>query len=233
MASIVIDPLPPDTYSPDDIVEMMIFITVVVIIIVLIFLFIRRHLLKSNGPSSSSSSPSSELKYDVFLSFSGKDTRRGFTKNLQKALLKKGIDAYMDDQLQTGIDINDQLLKTIEQSRFAIVVFSKNYASSKWCLNELLHIFRCKHVEDVRRIFPVFYDVEPHVVRHQLRPYGEGLKKSAKFLIDKKIVNEWKKRLFEAANLSGWDVRTYRFYISLLNLSIHGQLELKVSNKFS
>ena len=92
------------------------------------------------SPSSSSSS-THMWKYDVFLSFRGEDTRNNFTDHLYAALNQKGIYTFRDDQkLERGKLITPVLLKAIEDSLFAIVVLSKNYASSTWCLDELAKI---------------------------------------------------------------------------------------------
>ena len=81
-------------------------------------------------PSFSSSSKP-QWKYEVFLSFKGKDTRRSFTDHLYDALKKKGILTFRDDEkLESGKSISEELLKAIEESRFAIIIFSENYASS-------------------------------------------------------------------------------------------------------
>ncbi len=40
-----------------------------------------------------------------------------------------------------------------------IVVFSKGYASSHWCLNELVHILHCKNTKG-HIVLPIFYDVK-------------------------------------------------------------------------
>ncbi|KAM7466182.1 hypothetical protein LguiB_013744 [Lonicera macranthoides] len=77
--------------------------------------------------------------YDVFLSFRGEDTRRNFTDHLYDALTRAGIHTFRDDdQLPRGKHIPFQLMKAIEESRISIIIFSKNYASSRWCLNELV-----------------------------------------------------------------------------------------------
>ena len=92
------------------------------------------------SPSSSSSS-THMWKYDVFLSFRGEDTRNNFTDHLYAALNQKGICTFRDDEkLERGKLITPVLLKAIEDSLFAIVVLSKNYASSTWCLDELAKI---------------------------------------------------------------------------------------------
>jgi hypothetical protein len=78
------------------------------------------------SPSSSSSSFTSDFSFDVFISFRGTDTRFGFTGNLYKALSDKGIRTFIDDkELQIGDEITPSLLKSIEDSRIAIIVFSK------------------------------------------------------------------------------------------------------------
>ncbi|KAM3729422.1 hypothetical protein ACB098_12G010400 [Castanea mollissima] len=94
--------------------------------------------------SSPSSSSTSQWKYEVFISFRGVDTRRGFTDHLYAALRQKGILSFRDDEeLERGKPISPELLKAIEESRLAIVIFSKNYTFSTWCLDELAKIVRC------------------------------------------------------------------------------------------
>ena len=75
------------------------------------------------------SSPTSSY-YDVFLSFSGKDTRKNFTDHLYTALKQKGIIIFRDDErLERGKYISQELLKAIEETKFAIIILSTNYAS--------------------------------------------------------------------------------------------------------
>ncbi|XP_021803716.1 toll/interleukin-1 receptor-like protein, partial [Prunus avium] len=107
-------------------------------------------------PSSASSTPKI-LTHDVFLSFRGEDTRQSFTSHLYHALIEKGIDTFMDDEkLKRGKPIGPELMKAIEESRFAVVILSRDYASSTWCLDELAHIVDCKKEKELQ-IFPVFY----------------------------------------------------------------------------
>ncbi|XP_065619469.1 TMV resistance protein N-like [Quercus suber] len=83
--------------------------------------------------SSSFSSSTPSWKYDVFLSFRGKETRNTFTDHLYDALKKKGIITFRDEEkLETGKSISSELFKAIEDSRIALVILSKNYASSTW-----------------------------------------------------------------------------------------------------
>ncbi|XP_061341418.1 disease resistance protein Roq1-like [Gastrolobium bilobum] len=151
------------------------------------------------------SSFSYRWKYDVFLSFRGEDTRHGFTGHLYKTLHDSGTHTFIDDEeLQRGEEITPSLLKAIEESRIAITVFSKNYASSSFCLEELVHILHCIK-EKGRLVLPVFYDVEPSHVRHQLDSYDEALSTHEKrFKDDMEKVRKWRVALCQAADLSGF-----------------------------
>ncbi|KAJ0461530.1 putative TIR domain, P-loop containing nucleoside triphosphate hydrolase [Helianthus annuus] len=155
--------------------------------------------------SSSSSIHNKSYLYDVFLSFSGEDTRKTFVDHLFAALDQHGIRTFKDDErLEKGKKINFELLQSIEDSRLYIIVFSKHYASSSWCLNELLKIMEC-HNKGERFAFPVFYDVDPSEVRKQTGPVGEAL--AVHMNKNKSEVGKWREALKKASNLSGWDVR--------------------------
>ncbi|KAK9069826.1 hypothetical protein SSX86_010222 [Deinandra increscens subsp. villosa] len=152
--------------------------------------------------SSSTSFIEKSYQYDVFLSFSGEDTRKNFVDHLYDALQKQGIHTFKDDErLKKGKSINGQLLKSIEDSKFFIIVFSKKYASSSWCLNELVKIMECQK-SNKQIAYPVFYDVDPSEVRKQRGQVGKALA-----IHTNKETGKWREALTEAANLSGWDLR--------------------------
>ncbi|KAI9377507.1 hypothetical protein POPTR_019G070522v4 [Populus trichocarpa] len=54
---------------------------------------------------ASSSAVSHVCKYDVFLSFRGKDTRNNFTSHLYDALCRKQIKTFIDNDLERGEEI--------------------------------------------------------------------------------------------------------------------------------
>jgi len=158
-----------------------------------------------------SSSFSFGVTYDVFLSFRGLDTRYGFIGNLYRALCDGGVRTFIDDrELHGGDRITQSLDKAIEESMIFIPVFSINYASSSFCLDELVHIIHCYKTKGCL-VLPVFYDVEPSNVRHQTLSYGEAIAKhEKKFENNKEKYNDnmerlrkWKMALNQAANLSG------------------------------
>ncbi|PWA81178.1 NB-ARC domains-containing protein [Artemisia annua] len=120
---------------------------------------------------------------------------------------QKGIHAFRDDrELPKGEEISPHLYKAIEESRFLIVIFSKNYASSTWCLRELVKILECKQIKDPKHeVRIIFYDAKPDVVRRQKRSYAKAF---VKHDVSNRIeVDEWREALFNAANLSGWDLQ--------------------------
>ena len=156
--------------------------------------------------SSSASSLTPQWKYDVFLSFRGEDTRNNFTDHLYAALQRKGIFTFRDEEeLERGESISLALLKAIEESRFAIIIFSKNYASSSWCLDELVKIVRCREEKGLT-ILPIFYDVDPSEVRNQTETFGQAFNKH-KDKENIKKVETWRDALKEVADLSGWHLQ--------------------------
>ena len=149
---------------------------------------------------ASSSSFNHRCRYDVFLSFRGEDTRNGFTSNLNGILRHNGFNTFMDDDLPRGEEISIELLEAIESSRVSIIVFSQNYASSTWCLDELIKILECK--KNGQSVLLVFYKVDPSDVHNQTGKFGEALAKHEDKLKDKMKVQRYRMALSEAGNLS-------------------------------
>jgi hypothetical protein len=160
-------------------------------------------------PESSRSRP--EGAYDVFLSFRGKDTRKTFTDHLYATLVQAEIHTFRDyddrddDELPRGEEISDHVLRAIQESKISIVVFSKGYASSGWCLNELVEILKCKRKKTSQIVLPIFYDIDPSDVRKQTGSFAEAFVKHEE-CFEEKLVKEWRKALEEAGNLSGWNL---------------------------
>ena len=148
---------------------------------------------------------SSTRRWDcnVFLSFRGEDTRNGFTGYLYCALCDNGFKTFIDDNLQRGEQISEELLKAIKSSRISIIIFSQNYAFSAWCLDELVEILNCK--QNGQLVQPVFYKVDPSEVRNQKGNFKVALDKHEnKFKNDMEKVQRWRTALNGAASLSGW-----------------------------
>ncbi|KAF3956265.1 hypothetical protein CMV_018596 [Castanea mollissima] len=177
-----------------------------------------------------SSSFTQRCRYDVFLSFRGEDTRNGFTSNLNGILRHNGINTFMDDELQRGNRISTEILEAIESSKISIIVFSKNYATSTWCLDELVKILECKKNGQV--VFPVFYKVDPSKVRSQKGKFGEVLAKHEEnFKYDTNKVQRWRAALNEASNLSGWHYKNDRPQFRLIQEIFEEISKSEVSKK--
>ncbi|XP_010558913.1 PREDICTED: TMV resistance protein N-like [Tarenaya hassleriana] len=143
--------------------------------------------------------------FDVFISFRGEDTRRSFTSHLSSALFKKGVNVFHDDRIERGDEISEVLREAIAGSKVSLVVFSENYASSRWCLEELVEILQCKKTMD-QLVIPIFYDVDPSQVRWQKQSFAVAFERhKEKYKDNTEKVNQWRSALHEAANLSGHD----------------------------
>ncbi|XP_060193594.1 TMV resistance protein N-like isoform X2 [Lycium barbarum] len=172
---------------------------------------------EDNNVSSSSSSPppqttdivetSQQWRYDVFLSFRGEDTRKSFVDHLYTTLHDKGIHVFRDDiELRRGKSITPELSNAIEKSRFAVVIFSKSYADSSWCVEELTKIVECK--KRGQTLIPVFYSVDPSIVRKQTESYEEAfVKHEENFKGETEKIQRWRDALKEAASISGYDIQ--------------------------
>ncbi|XP_019446055.1 PREDICTED: disease resistance protein TAO1-like isoform X1 [Lupinus angustifolius] len=143
-------------------------------------------------------------KYDVFISFRGKDTRDNFVSHLLSSLERqKRTHVFIDYKLQLGSEISEELFKAIEDSEISIIVFSENYVSSRWCLDELVKIMECKK-ENGHDVIPVFYHVLPSQVRNQRGSYKIAFQKHAgKPENNTAMLAKWREAMVEAANLSG------------------------------
>ncbi|KAG5255296.1 disease resistance protein [Salix suchowensis] len=155
----------------------------------------------SSSSSSSSSRSTSSInlpkKHHVFLSFRGEDTRVGFTSHLHAALERKNILTFIDNDLRRGEEISPSLVEAIEDSMLSVIIFSQNYASSKWCLDELLKILESRKVRGQIAI-PVFYEWSFGDVFAQL------VKRKALKMEEEQCLRA---ALNEAANISGHDSR--------------------------
>ncbi|CAL5329900.1 unnamed protein product [Camellia sinensis] len=167
----------------------------------------------ASSSSSSSSSSISLRASHAFLSFRGKGLCKTFIDHIHTALSQSGIHTFRDDdEIERGQDIDPELRKAIEQSRVSIIMFSKGYASSKWCLDELVKIVECNKTSG-QVVLPMFYDVDPSQVRNQTRTFGkafdsheeesETAESDGRRKEKMEMVKRWRKAFIEVANLGG------------------------------
>ncbi|XP_056176844.1 disease resistance protein RUN1-like [Syzygium oleosum] len=133
--------------------------------------------------ASASSTSVIENNYHVFLSFRGPDTRDGFIDHLSSRLEAVGLRfdpnfTFKDDEkIKYGDPIAATLISAIKHSKVSIPVISPSYASSEWCLLELIHIMKCKETRG-QKVLPVLYKVKPYEVRHLKGKFGEAFESS-------------------------------------------------------
>ncbi|KAL8262687.1 hypothetical protein R6Q59_024036 [Mikania micrantha] len=198
-------------------------------------------------PSSSSSTHDHDhdqhrtYEYDVFLSFRGADTRYAFTDHLYHALLDAGIKTFLDDEeIETGEPLKPELEGAIKSSRASIIILSENYASSTWCLDELVLILHQKnHCNQI--VIPIFYHVEPTDVRKQLNSFEEAMAKHKQKMDSEtneekrsqlaRKMESWKRALTEIADLKGKDVKKRKEteFIKEVVDDIHRRLRVPLS----
>ncbi|XP_061354720.1 disease resistance protein RPV1-like [Gastrolobium bilobum] len=167
--------------------------------------------------SSSSCDAAAPLKkQDVFISFRGEDTRNNFTSHLHAAFYQNKIQTFIDYRIPKGDEISPSIFKAIRESNVSVVVLSKDYASSTWCLRELVKILEYKKLGG-HFVIPVFYKVDPSHVRKQTGTYKKAFEKyerDVKHNMTKLL--KWKAALTEVANLVGWESRNYRTEYELI-----------------
>ncbi|KAH9726268.1 ADP-ribosyl cyclase/cyclic ADP-ribose hydrolase [Citrus sinensis] len=109
------------------------------------------------------------------------------------------------------------LVNAIEASDISVIVFSEGYASSRWCLDELVKILECKK-EYAQIVIPVFYRVDPSDARNQIGHFGISFSKlEERFKENTEKLRTWRKALKEAVSLSGFHSLNIRRESELIN----------------
>ncbi|CAI0627860.1 unnamed protein product [Linum tenue] len=141
---------------------------------------------------------------DVFLNFRGPDVRHTFSDHLYHALVRRGIKAFRDDRdLPRGVNVTEAIPRAIEESRLSVVVLSRGYASSEYCLDELVKIM-LNMKERGHRPFPVFYNLSPDDVAD----HRSSASHKRRYSYER--VEGWSHALTSIAQISGWVLSTDR-----------------------
>ncbi|CAN6840162.1 unnamed protein product [Brassica oleracea] len=151
---------------------------------------------------ASSSSLSRSWLYHVFLSFRGEDVRKGFLSHVLKELKSKGIIPFVDNEIKRGESVGPVLVGAIRQSRVAVVLLSRNYASSSWCLDELVEIMKCRE-ECQQTVMTIFYEVDPSDVRKQTGDFGKAFDETCVGKTEE-VKQAWRQALKDVAGIAGY-----------------------------
>lgn len=149
----------------------------------------------------------------MFLSFRGPDTRTRFTDILFHSLTGAGICIFQDnEELRVRERIDGSLQQAINYSRIYILVFSRTYASSQWCLHELVQIVaNTFKLEGNKEILPIFFNVEPDDIKLKTPLYRDVILNLER---KKKLSNEQadacREALVEVDAIKGWEGKKYK-----------------------
>jgi len=124
-------------------------------------------------------------------------------------MIRAGIRVFKDnEELHVGEEIGGELLRAISNSKIYIPIFSKNYASSKWCLRELAHMVEHrKRGEKV--ILLIFYEMDASDLKLRTGSHGKALENHEK-QSGKIVAKQWEEALKEVAGIKGLNLKDHR-----------------------
>lgn len=108
---------------------------------------------------------------------------------------------FDDQKMMRSHTIGSSLTQGIRESRISIVILSKNYAASSWCLDELVEILKCKD-EIGQIVMPIFYGADPSDVRNQTGYFGSVFNGTCARRTEEKR-QDWSKALNDVGNIAG------------------------------
>ncbi|XP_027907799.1 TMV resistance protein N-like [Vigna unguiculata] len=167
--------------------------------------------------------------YDVLINFNGEDIHRKFVSHLDSVLSAAGLTTFLHHQNAVNdMDIQQPILNLC---RVAIVVFTKTYSQSAWCLHQLHQIIEW-HQTYSRHVLPVYYELQPSDVRLQKGDFGKTLKATAQQSFSaqqlKHGMSRWKHALSKTADFFGWDESNYRSDAEVADKIVKSVLNLAV-----
>ncbi|XP_056174743.1 disease resistance protein L6-like isoform X2 [Syzygium oleosum] len=161
---------------------------------------------RTSSETGSTTNDTSGPLFDVFLSFRGLDTRLNITDTLYYALLDEGIHVCIDKKgIDVGDEIGPEIYQAIDDSKVCIPIFSTGYASSRRCLCELEHMMKRRRTHGPE-VMPIFYDVEPSVVKLETGAYRDAVTQHKRERGDE-TVQDWEEALKEVTKIKGWDTK--------------------------
>ena len=152
-------------------------------------------------------SPEALGHYDVFLNHRGPDVKCSFVSHLYDLLRERGCNPFLDAKsLIKGNHALNSINEALHGVRVHLAIFSKGYAESKYCLNELFDMMKSPE-----KVIPVFFQgVEPEHLRWiESGPFVDAFKKHLGKKRDEDV-KRWKTALLEASHLTGFRHSQYK-----------------------
>ena len=105
--------------------------------------------------------------YDFFISHASED-KDDFVRGLAKALEDKGAKVWFDESaLKVGDSLRREIEKGLRESRFGIVVISKNFLAKEWPQRELDGLTSLE-VDGRNRILPIWHQISKDQVMRNI-----------------------------------------------------------------
>ncbi|KAH6557917.1 hypothetical protein KP509_1Z086200 [Ceratopteris richardii] len=152
------------------------------------------------------------IAYDVFICHWHEDTQLNAVSVLRGILLSRGITpfvvGYGKNERETE-PISD-VLNAMKSSKVHVILLSPNFASSKRCLEEVVHIMNTQDSSEASdaspkpKVLPIFYDVEPSTVRHQQKDYDFSKIPGS----TEEERQQWATALYQLSLLNGFEYKT-------------------------
>lgn len=131
------------------------------------------------------------------------DVRRSFLGHILDELRSKGINSFIgNNAINRGRSTKPELIEAIRGSKIAIVMLSRNYASSYWRLDELAEIMKCR-VELGQKVMPIFYKLDPADVRKLTGPFGKVFRNTCKGSTKQEFMR-WRQALVDVSAIAGY-----------------------------
>ncbi|GLJ24532.1 hypothetical protein SUGI_0468750 [Cryptomeria japonica] len=145
--------------------------------------------------------------YHVFINHRGPDVKKTLASLIYHRLEAHGLRVFLDQQeLQVGDSLTPAIKSAISTAPVQIAIFSKTYAKSAWCLNELVWMFD----SNSSIIIPVFYDIQLSDLRYVKKgAYARAFKKHRREgRVTTQQVDSWISALNKVSGISGVVIST-------------------------
>ena len=128
---------------------------------------------------------------------------------------RKGITPFVDNEIKRGESICPELVRAIRGSKIAIILISRNYASSKWCLDELVEIMKCRE-ELGQTVMAIFYNA-----KKLAGDFGRAFRKTCAGK-KKENIGRWREALAKVATIAGYHSSNWLvLFIPTFSIKIH------------
>lgn len=124
------------------------------------------------------------------------------------------ITPFIDNEIKRGGSIGPELVRAIRGSKIAIILLSKNYASSKWCIDELVEVIKCREKLG-QTVMTTFYKVDPHDVESLTGDFGKAFRKTCAGK-SKADIKRWRQALAKVATIAGYQSKNWLVFLILL-----------------